>query len=177
MLPKKEKSSGLVVVLLALGGGVAILSCLLLCGGVGIWFVAMRAQPAAPEKIVVQAKANGEKSKGDQAKGAELKKVPDPPEEKKAKTPVDFSMTAAAFVNEVDADPNSAGKKYGGRAVELTGKITMIARHPFDPKGMPQIQVGEKGTTDVVICNTMDRQPWRKCAPEQTIKIRGKMAR
>jgi hypothetical protein len=97
-----------------------------------------------------------------------------PAEEKKTQVPVDFSLTAEAFAAEVDAGPANAAKKYGGRTVELTGRITFFTRHPLDPKGPPQIQVGQRGL-DSVICYSVDRQPWRKCAPDQTIKIRGKV--
>jgi hypothetical protein len=86
-------------------------------------------------------------------------------------TPADFSLTAKAFYDEVTGGISAAAKKYGGKVVELTGKVALIGRNPVDPKEPPSVTLGDGHY--VVICTTADKRPWDKCVPGQTVKVRG----
>ncbi|HWG46256.1 MAG TPA: hypothetical protein VN688_26075, partial [Gemmataceae bacterium] len=87
----------------------------------------------------------------------------------------DFSLTAEAFYNEVVDKLATASKKYDGRVVELTGKIASIGRNALDPNEPPVITL-DCGPQQGVFCATVDKQPWLKCVPGQTVKISGKVS-
>jgi hypothetical protein len=86
----------------------------------------------------------------------------------------DFSLTAEAFYNEVVDNVSAASKKYDGRVVELTGKVTSLGRNELNPNEPPIILL-DGGPQQFVLCSTVDKQPWLKCVPGQTVKIRGKV--
>jgi hypothetical protein len=79
---------------------------------------------------------------------------------------------AKDLAEEFKKDEKACQQKYSGKTIEVSGKVTDITWQEIQEKAYIRLEKFPDG----VQCITIDKQPWAKIAPGQTVKIRGKAA-
>src|SRR5262249_46631370 len=90
---------------------------------------------------------------------------------------VSFTLTSQEFRKQLVEDPKAARTMYRGNIIELTGMLKCI---DFDSEGVPFLFLAgtddgalEPSSKDLTFY-TVQRDPWKKAMPGQTITLRGK---
>src|SRR4051794_1737736 len=85
----------------------------------------------------------------------------------------DHTVTSAAFVSEFKNNGGAAQLKYGGKVIEMTGKVVAVG---YDSDGKPQLSFEGHvpGGLEWASCTMKDRFPWTKATPGQTVTVKGR---
>ena len=112
--------------------------------------------------------ANGSRTRKESADSSVAAKEPGAEQRKKS---ADFSLTAEELQAEYQRDEQAAEKKYKGKIIELSGVVKAVYN---DAPGIIGL-VAAKRTLGFP-CVMIEKEPWARVAPGQTVKLRGPWA-
>jgi hypothetical protein len=124
--------------------------------------------------LLLVAGCSGKKDEEKQSKDSIVKEKTDSDVKKDSdsrKGKPDFILTAKEFAEEFKKD-RATRKKYENKIVELSGVIEKLDLSGEDDPA-PTISLESGGKFSKVLCITVERMPWAKASPGQTVRVRG----
>jgi tRNA_anti-like len=85
--------------------------------------------------------------------------------------PGDFALSAMELQAEFTTDKAAALAKYQGKTIDLSGVVKSVGDDGTDQNGLVEIVTGS-GSLGLP-CYTVDREPFARLAPGQTVKLQG----
>jgi hypothetical protein len=112
---------------------------------------------------------------GSSPRGSALGGVVKPSDSKKEPVvvvkPGDFALSAVELQAEFKTDKTTALAKYQGKTIDLSGVVKSVGDDGSGDSGLVEIVTGE-GSLGLP-CYTVDREPYARLAPGQTVKLQG----
>ena len=85
--------------------------------------------------------------------------------------PGDFSLSAMELQAEFNTDKAAALAKYQGKTIDLSGVVKSVGDDGSADNGLVEVVTGE-GSLGLP-CYTVDKEPFARLAPGQTVKLQG----
>lgn len=102
-------------------------------------------------------------------KGTPPKATPTKEEAAAAAEPA-FKLTADDWHQEWKKDAAAAKTKYGKKVIQLSGAVEVVTPDGHGKYGLVRLKAGE---SSMVLCNTLDREPWWKVTAGSKVTIKG----
>lgn len=81
-----------------------------------------------------------------------------------------FKLGAEAWHSEWKKDNAAAKTKYGKKVIQLDGTVEVVTPDGHGKYGLVRLKAGED---NMVLCNTLDREPWWKVTAGSKVTIKG----